>query len=69
VVEVNVREHEVPEVADRETAVPEGGLQRVEARARPTVHEHGLILRQQVRGDHTRSPQMEQVEEFEATAI
>jgi hypothetical protein len=68
VVEVDVREHEVSEVAHRETPVAESALQRFQARARPTVHEGGLVLHEQVRGDDTRSPEMKEIDELEATA-
>jgi hypothetical protein len=68
VVEVDVREHEVPEVVHGETVLRERSLQRLEARARPTVDERGLVLCQQVRGDDTRSPEMEKVEKLETLA-
>jgi hypothetical protein len=66
VIEVDVREKEVPQVAEAEPVARQRGLERGQTRARPTVDERRLVAGQQVRGDDPGVPEEEEVEELGA---
>jgi hypothetical protein len=68
VVEVDVREHEMANVSERDAVAAEGSLQRVEAAARTAVDERRLAGRQQIGRDDPRAPQVEQIEKLEGTS-
>jgi hypothetical protein len=65
VIEVDVREDEVANVAEREATARERPLERFHTRARAAIDERGLVAGEQVRGDDLRSPEVEQVERLE----
>jgi hypothetical protein len=61
-VEVDVREHEMPDVGQREAPGGESQLERVEAGRRPAVDERRLVARQQVRRNDLALSQVQEVE-------
>jgi hypothetical protein len=66
VVEVDVRQHEMTKIAEREAPALEPGDERAQARRRTAVDEGGLVAGEQVRRDDPRPPEVEEVEELEA---
>jgi hypothetical protein len=65
-VEVDVREHEVTQVLEREAVARKLGFERLQAGRRTAVDEGRLRTRKQVRGDDPGPAEMEKVEELEA---
>ena len=57
-VEVDVREHEVPQLPDPEPVCREALPQRLQAARRPAVHERSLVPRQQVGADDALVPEV-----------
>jgi len=66
VIEVDVREDEVPQILEAETVLCERSLERPETRRRTAVHERRLVTGKQVRGNDPRPREVQQVEELEA---
>jgi hypothetical protein len=66
VVEVDVRQHEMTKIAEREAPALEPGDERAQARRRTAVDEGGLVAGEQVRRDDPRPPEVEEIEELEA---
>jgi hypothetical protein len=66
VIEVDVSEDEVPEVAEPEPVSCECGLERRHTRSRAAVDEGRLVAGQEVRRDDTGVPEEEEVEELGA---
>jgi len=65
VVEVDVREHEMAHVLQRQAVGREAALERPETARGPAVHERRLVAGQQVRRDDPGMPEVEKVEELE----
>src|ERR671933_2265840 len=66
VVEVDVREEEMANVAEREPALLEPRLQRRDARGGAAVEQRRPVVRpQEVRADHTRGAEVVEVERME----
>jgi hypothetical protein len=61
-VEVDMGEDEMPDVGEGQPAVPEGRLERIEARRGPAVDQRRLVTRQEVGGNDPGVPQVEEVE-------
>jgi hypothetical protein len=66
VVEVDVRQHEVAEVVERETVARESLLQRIQAARRPAVDQRGLVAGEQVDADDPRPAEVKKIEKLEA---
>jgi len=62
-----VREDEVPEILEPETVLVQRSLERPQARRWPAVDERWFVTGEQVRGDHPRPPEVQEVEELDAT--
>jgi hypothetical protein len=69
VVEVDVREDEVPEVPDLEPLGREAGAQRVQAARGPTVDERRLALREEVGADDALATEVPEVGEVHAGTV
>jgi hypothetical protein len=65
VVEVDVREHEMAHVLQRQAVNREAVLERPETARGPAVHQCRLVAGQQVRRDDPGMPEVEKVEELE----
>jgi hypothetical protein len=65
VVEVDVREHDVPEVAELQAPLAERRFQRLEAAARAAVDERRLVAEQQVGRDDPRAIEVEEIEDLD----
>jgi hypothetical protein len=66
VIQVDMRENEVPQGAELEPMSGEPGFQRGQTRGRPAVDDGRLLTRQEVRGDDPGVPEKEEVEELGA---
>jgi hypothetical protein len=63
-VEVDVREHEMAQVLQRQAVRRETGLERAQTARGPAVDQRGLVPGQQVGRDDPGLPQVEEVEEL-----
>jgi hypothetical protein len=64
VIEVDMREEQVSQVAELETVRRERGLERGQTGGRPAVDESRLVTGQEVRRDDSGMPEEEKVEEL-----
>jgi hypothetical protein len=68
VVQVDVRQHEVTEILEREAMPAQRSLERPKAAARAAVDEHRLVAGEQVRADDPRAPEVQEVEKLRTTS-
>ena len=67
-VQVDVRQHEVTEILEREAVPAQRSLERPKAAARAAVDEHRLVAGEQVRADDPRAPEVQEVEKLRTTS-
>jgi hypothetical protein len=68
VIEVDVRDEQVPQVLEGETVLAQARLERVDAGRRAAVHQCGLRPLEQVRRDDLRSAEVAEVEKLQTTS-
>jgi hypothetical protein len=68
VIEVDVRDDQVPQVLERESVLAKARLERIDAGRGAAVHERGLRRLKQVRRDDLRTAEVAEVEKLQTTS-